>query len=367
MKIVSVETWTESLELVQPYTIAFTTIGDTTIQALQIGTDTGVFGVGTGTPFPSLTGESAEECANALSPESLAWLSGRNPLELRALCRENVRRNAKLPAAQATLDIALHDLCARALNMPLAQLLGRSHHELPTSVTIGIMPPDETVAAARAYVEQGFRALKVKIGSNLDEDIARLRKVREATGYAITLRADANQGYTFEQVREFLSAVAGLDLEILEQPMPPKEFRTLGKLSEIQRKWIAADESLMTDADSIHLVHPVKLCGIFNIKLMKCGGITSALRIADVAEMAGVDLMWGCMDESRVSIAAALHAALACPATRYLDLDGSLDLERDLAEGGFVLQDGMMSITGAPGLGVALLPRERVTAASGTL
>jgi L-alanine-DL-glutamate epimerase-like enolase superfamily enzyme len=93
-------------------------------------------------------------------------------------------------------------------------------------------------------------------------------------------------------------------------------------------------------------------CGIFNIKLMKCGGVRPALRIATIAEIAGIELMWGCMDESIISISAALHAALASPATRYLDLDGSLDLARDVVSGGFVLQDGFLSTSDAPGLGV---------------
>ena len=85
---------------------------------------------------------------------------------------------------------------------------------------------------------------------------------------------------------------------------------------------------------------------------MKCGGIWPALRIAAIAETAGIALMWGCMDESRISIAAALHAAFSSPATRYLDLDGSLDLARDVVSGGFTLEDGMMRTTDKPGLGV---------------
>ena len=85
---------------------------------------------------------------------------------------------------------------------------------------------------------------------------------------------------------------------------------------------------------------------------MKSGGVFPALRIAAIAQTAGIELMWGCMDESIISITAALHAALASPATRYLDLDGSLDLARDVVKGGFVLRDGYLSTSNAPGLGV---------------
>jgi L-alanine-DL-glutamate epimerase-like enolase superfamily enzyme len=104
----------------------------------------------------------------------------------------------------------------------------------------------------------------------------------------------------------------------------------------------------------LRLASPPPPAGIFNIKLMKCGGIAPARTIAAIAEAAGLRLMWGCMDESCVGIAAALHTALASPATRYLDLDGSFDLARDIAEGGFVVDRGGLRPTDAPGLGVTL-------------
>lgn len=127
-------------------------------------------------------------------------------------------------------------------------------------------------------------------------------------------------------------------------------------LPEEVRARIAADESLLSESDALRLVTPPRACGIFNIKLMKCGGVYPASRIAAIADTAGVELMWGCMDESIVSISAALHAALGSPATRYLDLDGSFDLARDVVEGGFVLKDGYLTTTSAPGLGVRPVP-----------
>ncbi|MCB0841538.1 MAG: dipeptide epimerase, partial [Bacteroidetes bacterium] len=96
----------------------------------------------------------------------------------------------------------------------------------------------------------------------------------------------------------------------------------------------------------------VRASGIFNIKLMKCGGIHQALRIAEVARLAHCDLMWGCNDESIVSIAAGLHVAFSCPHTKYIDLDGSLDLATDVVSGGFVIREGVMYLTDKAGLGV---------------
>jgi L-alanine-DL-glutamate epimerase-like enolase superfamily enzyme len=117
---------------------------------------------------------------------------------------------------------------------------------------------------------------------------------------------------------------------------------------------VAADESLHGVTDAFKLAVSPQPFGIFNIKLMKCGGIAPGVQIADIAHIAGIDVMWGCMDESVVGIAAALHAALSSPATRYLDLDGHLDLARDIAEGGFKMEEGRLHVLDKPGLGVTL-------------
>ena len=144
-------------------------------------------------------------------------------------------------------------------------------------------------------------------------------------------------------------------LELIEQPVPVKDTTELRRLPEATRRYLAADESLLDERDAWALSASPQPCGVWNIKLMKCGGIAPARRMADLADTAGIALMWGCMDESIISIAAALHAALASPATRYLDLDGSLDLARDVVAGGFVLRDGCLET--APGSGLGLTPR----------
>ena len=166
------------------------------------------------------------------------------------------------------------------------------------------------------------------------------------------MRVDPNQGYSAAEVATFVDKTADLDIEFLEQPMPADRIDAMRNLPEAVRRRVAADETLLNEKDAVDLISPPAACGIFNIKLMKCGGVAPAKRIAEIAEVAAIELMWGCMDESIISISAALHAALASPATRYLDLDGSLDLARDVVSGGFVLEDGCMRTSDAPGLGV---------------
>ena len=354
MKIRGVRTWKESLELTRPYAIAYSTFSAVDILFVILETDEGPRGLGSGSPVEVITGESVESCAAALEPETLAWLVGENPLHLQSHCRRLEVSHGHAPAARAAVDMALHDLHAAAQGLPLVEVLGRCHTELPTSITIGIRSVEESLAEAEEYLGRGFRILKVKTGKSPEEDLERLTRLREAVGPGVKIRADANLGYTSEETLRFFESARGLDLEFLEQPLPAREIEAMRGFPEEVRSRIAADESLCTEADARALAHPSPACGIFNIKLMKCGGIQPALRIANIAEIAGIDLMWGCMDESVISIAAALHAAFACQRTRYLDLDGSLDLARDLATGGFTIVEGMMRLTVAPGLGVSL-------------
>jgi L-alanine-DL-glutamate epimerase-like enolase superfamily enzyme len=352
VKIVSAESRHESFGLTRPYTIAFRRIEAVENMIVRLGTDAGPAGLGAASPEPRVTGETMEACRDALAGDRLQWLAGREVRDFESLCREAADRLAGTPAALAAVDIALHDLAARERGLPLVEMLGRVHDALPTSITIGIKPFEETLAEADEYLARGFRVLKVKIGLDLEKDLERLHRLRERVGPEVRIRADANQGYGVADVLRFFDQTASLDLEFVEQPLPAAEVEAMRALPESVRERIAADESLLTDEDARSLAAPPRACGIFNIKLMKCGGIAPALRIAAIAQSSGIRLMWGCMDESRISIAAALHAALACPATRYLDLDGSFDLARDVAAGGFVVEKGVLSTTEGPGLGI---------------
>jgi L-alanine-DL-glutamate epimerase-like enolase superfamily enzyme len=355
MRITGVETRPLAVRLSRPYTIAFKHLTEIEMMAVRVTDERGRVGLGSATPEPAVTGEEFDACRAALEPDRLRFLVGADARTLQALCRRLAAELPATPAARAAVDMALHDLWAQHLELPLADALGRAHRALPTSITIGIKDTAEALAEAEEYRARGFRILKIKLGHDLDADLERLRALRAAMGPAIGIRADANQGYDLAALRRFLPATRDLGIEFLEQPLParPEEVSSeLLGLAEEERRALAADESLLTERDALRLARPPLAYGIYNIKLMKCGGVRPALRIAAIAETAGIDLMWGCMDESVVGIAAALHAAFACPNTRHLDLDGSFDLAEDFARSGFELADGMLRTTGAPGLGV---------------
>ncbi len=352
MRITRVETSKRDVDLTRPYTIATRTITSVELFFVHIRTDEGISGHGSASPAQNVTGESYAACGAALAEDRLGWLVGRDPRHLGALCGELKRTARETPAARAAVDMALHDLFARILGVPLVDVLGRRHEALPTSITVGIQSTEQALAETDEYLGRGFRCLKVKIGLDLEEDLERLAKLRELAGGGVTIRVDANQGYDAREARRFHRATAGLDLELVEQPLAAAAVSEMRSLPTEIRRTIAADESLLTESEALALAGEPAACGIFNIKLMKCGGVSSALAIAEIAGAAGIDLMWGCNDESRISIAAALHAAYACPHTRYIDLDGSFDLATDPATGGFAVADGMLRLLEKPGLGV---------------
>ena len=354
MRISGARARREPLPLSLPYRVAGRTTDAVEAMILVLTADSGDMGLGAATPEPAITGETPDACEAALTETSLSWLAGMDPRRIGALCGEARRRMRGVPGAHAAVDMALHDLFARGLGIPLSDALGRVHDALPTSVTIGIQPGDDALALADELVGRGFRILKVKVGESLEEDLSVLERLRARLGREISLRVDANAGYTPDEAIAFFERSDPLGLEFVEQPVSAGEGG-LRRLPVRFRERTAADESLHDERDALSLAASPPACGIFNVKLMKCGGIRPALRIGSIAGAAGIALMWGCMDESVIGISAALHAALASPATRYLDLDGSFDLARDVARGGFLVTDGRMTVTDAPGLGVELL------------
>ena len=352
MKIKSIKVWSTDLGNTKPYTIAFKTIDEVLNAFVEITLSNGVTGIGAANPSEYVTGENLNQTLESLQDKNLEFLIGRDIREFNQLNFECFQKFPKTPAARAAIDIALYDAFTKFLEIPLVQFLGQKIKSLPTSNTIGIKNVEETLKEAQEYGERGFKILKVKLGKDLSEDIERIVKLREKFGKKFIIRIDANQGYTFDQTIEFYKKTQQLDIELIEQPLPAKAIAESKKLPNEIRLVIAADESLLSAKDAMELVKPPRASGIFNIKLMKCGGISQALKIADIGLQEGVDLFWGCNDESIVSITAALHTAFACSNTKYIDLDGSLDLARDVVKGGFILKDGVMSCSDKPGLGV---------------
>jgi len=243
-------------------------------------------------------------------------------------------------AAKCAVDIALHDLAARRLGVPVHELLGLSPDIPPTDFSIGIDTPD--LVGQRAARAARFPALKVKVGGPSDLQV--LEAVRAV--YRGPIRVDANTAWQPEQAVAVLPELERLGVELIEQPFPAHRLDQLGWLQERSRLPIVADESCVAFEDLEGLVGVVQ--GV-NVKLAKCGGVGPAKRMLERARELGFRTFLGCMEETSVGIAAS--AAVASLAD-WVDLDGCLLLASDPFEGLELDDDCRWMLSRGPGLGV---------------
>lgn len=351
MKIKSIYAYSKKLFLTKPYSIAYKTIKDIEVVFLEIELENGLIGIGAANPCPEVVNETSEEALSNLQSDFISKLVGKDIGCFIHYINQTAIHFPNKPGTLAALDIALHDLFCKMLGISVLDFYGKKQKALPTSITIGIKGKQEMLDEAIEYYKLGFRILKIKLGKDVDLDIERLKILSDKFGKKIKIRVDANQGYSLENCKHFLNSTRQLGLELIEQPLKVGRDYSLVEISQADRKLLVADESLLSPSTAWSLSNPPQPYGVYNIKLMKTGGIIGAKSIATIAQSAGIDLFWGCNDESIVSITAALYAAYSCSNTKYLDLDGSFDLAKDLVEGGFELKDGYLFPKNLPGLG----------------
>lgn len=319
---------------------------------VELFTDVGAVGRGEAPPTAAITGETLGSLQAALSGHICPALVGREVLALDELCSVISGSIVGNTSAKAAAEMAVWDLYGQACNLPLYKLLGGGRNTLETDLTISVNDP-ETMARDTAHaLSQGYRTLKIKVGENPALDLARLRAVRAAAPEAV-IRIDANQAWTPRQAVDLLEAMQaeGLNLELVEQPVKARDLDGLAFVTAHSPVPVMADESVFSPLDAMtilqrHAAHYV------NIKLMKCGGLTNALRIVSAAEVYSVECMMGCMLEAKVSVTAAAHLACARSAITRIDLDGPALCSEDPVEGGAIFEGSTISLTEAPGLGI---------------
>jgi L-alanine-DL-glutamate epimerase-like enolase superfamily enzyme len=298
----------------------------------------------------SVTKETHETILMALKifSNELVGEDGEDIENLNAKMDSLLERN---PSAKAGVDIALHDLHGKIKGKPVFEILGNKKEKMLTDMTIGIMDKEATVKHAIMYKEQGFRALKIKIGLQKEEDVMRIGAVRETVGENMIIRTDANQGYDVKTAIEVLNKIEPYNIEQMEQPVVWDDLIGLREVKDNSPIPITADEAVKTIEDA-QMVIEGEYAHNINIKLMKCGGLTRALEINRIAKENKIPTMIGCMGENRISIAAGLHFALSQENVKYADLDSHFSLIDDKTKGGFSFEDGFLVPKKNPGLGV---------------
>ena len=230
--------------------------------------------------------------------------------------------------AMSGLDQALWDIKGKAAGWPLYKLLGGSNRPVPAyagGISLGYQPPEALVAEAEPMVEMGYRALKLRIGDTVANDIARMTAVRRRFGDGIAILTDANTGYSVADVRRVLPAMDELGIGWLEEPFPAHDHRSYALARSFGRTPLAAGENHYTRFEFNRVLEDGSIT-ILQPDLSKTGGLTEALALTDAARAAGFEVMVGCMLSTSLAMApASLLAGLA----EFVDLDGPLLLAKD--------------------------------------
>ncbi len=329
-----------------PLTISYGTTAQTTNVWVKLSHN-GIEGWGEASPFNVGNHPQSTEVISSSLQQVGALLQEFNPLQRDSI--ERVLTKALVPSsAKAALDMALHDWLGKSVEMPLWQLWGLERNLIvPTSLTIGINSPEGARERVRDWLQfTDVRVFKVKLGNpnGIAADKDMIMAVREEAPTP-ELYVDANGGWDLEDAKLMCSWLADLGVKYVEQPLPKGQEKDLAELKTCSPLPIFVDESCFTSFDIAQLANCVD--GI-NIKLMKSGGLTEAIRMIHTAQAHRLQVMLGCYSNSTLANTAAVHLA---PLADYVDLDSHLNLIDDPFTGAFV-QEGRVLPNNLPGLGV---------------
>ena len=354
MKITGIELGMLRVPLKTPFKTALRTVDTVEDIVVLVRTDSGHTGHGEAPPTAVITGDTHGSIVEAIERHIKPRLIGQDISNLNHICgliQNSMERNT---SAKAAVEIAVYDLWGQLHGAPLYQMLGGGDPVITTDITISVDHIDKMVADSIAAVERGFDSLKIKVGKDIGLDIERVKAIHAAVEGRALLRLDANQGWTAKQAVYAMHALedAGVLLELLEQPVKAADIEGLKYVTERVHTPVMADESVFGPSQVFDLIQR-RAADIINIKLMKTGGISNAVRVADIAALYGVQCMIGCMLESAISVAAAVHLAVAkADAITKVDLDGPSLCQFNPVHGGVVFNESEITITDAPGLGI---------------
>lgn len=353
MKITDIIVGHISVPLKKPFKTSLRTVNSIEDVIIKIITDTGNTGYGEAPPTGAITGDTIGSIVGAVNDhikKNLIGMDIENFEEIMLSLDRSIVRNT---SAKAAVDIALYDLYGQMFHAPLYKLLGGYRKELITDITISINEPEEMARDSIEAVNLGYNTLKIKVGNDSKKDIERMNAIRQAVGYDIKLRIDANQGWKPKEAIYTLRKMedAGLGIEFVEQPVAAHDFEGLKLVTDNITIPVLADESVFSPSDALKIMQ-MRAADFINIKLMKCGGIHNALKICSMSEIYDMPCMIGCMLEAKVSVTAAAHLAAAKSIITKVDLDGPALCSKDRIKGGAVFNNYKITLNNDPGLGI---------------
>ena len=316
-----------------------------------IKTENNFTGYGECSPYMSINGESVDTCF--IVGQYLAKvLNQKDALDIKKCLQAMDKTIYGNSSIKSAFDMALYDIAAQYAGRPLYKFLGgKNNKELITDYTVSIGEAKKMAGDALKYKQQGFPVIKVKLGETTHKDAERIHLIREAIGYEIPLRIDANQGWDVKTAITTLKELERYNIQHCEEPIPRWDFMRLRKVKKKSPIPIMADESCCNHHDAKRLID-LKACDMVNVKLGKSGGIYDALKIISLAEKAGMKMQVGAFMESRLGMTASAHLSLCSDSILHCDFDTPLMFTEDPVSGGLTYhENGVVKVPEAPGLG----------------
>lgn len=352
MEIERVTVHQYDIPLHEPFVTALKPIPELERVLVEVETDAGIVGLGEGAPAYEVTGETQRSTAAVIEDVLAPLLIGENPLDIERARGRMWDLVDGSPAAHAAVEIALQDIRGKAAEMPLYRLLGGHATEpvIDAPKVLSIKAPEEMAADAATAIEAGYEQIKIKVGGDPATDVERVRAIDDAVPDDVSLKADANQGWSDAKTALAALSEIGTTIDVIEQPVDVDNVADLGELRRRIDIPVMADESVESPEDAIELVE--RGAGdMYNIKLMKTGGISEAVRLNAVAAADQRPTQLGSMVEGGVGTAAGVHFVLSQANVVWNEMVGPFmtetgvtDLAADLPK---IKVDG-------PGLGVEI-------------
>jgi L-alanine-DL-glutamate epimerase-like enolase superfamily enzyme len=353
INIKSVQTWRAVLRRAVAWKTARYTKGD--IEATVVGiTDTdGIVGYGY-MPSMSIVGESPLSSESLIQALLVPVMKGRSFVGIQPVLREVEQVLGGNFQTKFAIEEALWDLFAKRLQTPLVNLIGGACRlEVPVMRMLGLKPPQETAAEAKALVDRGYRHVKVKIGVDEKRDLETVRRVRDTIGEDVFLSADANQAYAPMEAVRVLRQLENANLGLVEQPVRRDDVRGMAFVRQNVSVPIMADEGIETATDALRHIEAGAMDAV-SIKLWKMGGLYRGRDIASVCNAANVRVHVGSTAGSQLLEAIQLHFCASLP-----DLFGGAEISEfesltDDPASGLVVENGALRVPKVPGLGVMI-------------
>jgi L-alanine-DL-glutamate epimerase-like enolase superfamily enzyme len=320
---------------------------------VRVDTDEGLFGLGTSSPgLIVISGETVKYHLDLINNVVGPAVSGMDPFDIESIHASMDSAAAKGERAKAAVDLAIYDLMGKALKVPAIKLLGGIVNEsVRVTRLMGLYDPKEMAERTKVIVDEGCTALKLKVGTTLQEDVERVQRVRDAVGPDVIITVDFNQACTPKEAIERLHKMEPCHIAVAEQPVKRDDLKGLAAVRRNVSALVMADECVNTLSEAMRVVE-TGAADVISLKWPKMGGLYKCKKIAALCEAAEIDYLVGTCGNNRLAAAGAIHLAASLKNLRLPCELGEFERFRNDPSSGLEVNAGFLTVPKKPGLGV---------------